>query len=411
MELSMSARAAVTFILLLPSVVLASDAAVTEADAVRLFLDESPQARTVALVAQSVDAELRVDARVSNPNIAYQIEDAAGVRDEFLTIEQELPITGRRGLLRERAEAGSAAAGLAAERKLQADAYAMKASFHEVLHRELVLDRLQRGAERFESVVEILVRREREGEGSGYDALRAEQALLDIQIATAEAEAALSAARSRWGSFFDPDLSMETATLDGDTGTTVADPDPDEAVERALSQRFDLKALHAESERQDLELKASRRRRFPDPTLTAGWKRTEGFGQADTGFIAAVTIPLPIFDHGQRSTARAIADRQRVELESEILRREIRAEVQTALAREGAARQVAQRFGEDIERRAGELRTIAQVAYDEGESGILELLDAYRTSLTMELRALTARYELKSAEIERDRTIGIEVKP
>jgi cobalt-zinc-cadmium efflux system outer membrane protein len=407
----MRARVAFASVLLLPSVALASNMAVTEADAVRLFLEESPRARTVPLIVQSVGAELRVEARVSNPNVAYQIEDAAGVRDEFLTFQQELPITGRRGLLRERAEAASSAAGLAVEREVQADAYAMKASFYEVLYRERALGRLQRGTELLERVVEILGRREREGENSGYDLLRAEQELVDVRIATAEAEAALSVARSRFGSFFDPALQMETVALEGDLGMTGGDPDPHEAIERALSQRADLRALLAQAERRDLERRAARRRRFPEPTLTAGWKRTQAPGLADTGFVAAVTVPLPIFDRGQRTAERATADRQRAEFEREILQREIRADVQAALARERAARQAEQRYGEDVERRAGELRAIAQLAYDEGESGILELLDAHRTSLTIELRALAARYEAKRAEIERDRAIGIEVKP
>lgn len=407
----MRARVAFVFVLMLPSVALASSETVTEGDAIRQFLEESPQARTVPLIVQSVGAELRVDGRVSNPNVAYQVEDAAGVRDEFLTFQQELPITGRRGLLRERAEAASSAAGLAAERNLQADGYAVRVSFYEVLYRENALDRLQRGAKLLERVVEILDRREHEGEGSGYDLLRAEQELVEIWIATAEAEAGLSIARSRFGSFFDPALRFETAALEGDFGLTDPIPDPNEAVERALSQRADLSALLAEAQRQDLERRAALRRRFPEPTLTAGWKRTEALGFADTGFLASLTVPLPIFDRGQIAVVRATADRQRAELEAEILEREIRAEVQAALARERAARQAAQRYGEEIERRAGELREIAQLAYDEGESGILELLDAHRTSLAMELRVLAARYEAKSAEIARDRAIGIEVKP
>ena len=411
MELSMRASLAIASILLLPSAALASSPAVTEADAVRLFLEESPRVRALPLIVQSVGAELRVDARVSNPNIAYQIEDAAGVRDDFLTIQQELPITGRRGLLRDRAEFASLAAGLAAEREVLADAYSMKASFYEILYREQALDRLRGGAELLARVVEILDRREREGEGSGYDLLRAEQELVAVRIATTRAEAALSLAQSRFGSFFDPALQMEASMLEGDLGTTGADPATDEAVERALSQRTDLKALTAESERHGLERRAARRRRFPEPTLTAGWKRTQVLNLSDTGFVAILMVPLPIFDHGQRTAERAAADRQRVDLESEILQREIRAEVQTALARERAARAVAQQYGEDVERRAGELRMIAQLAYDEGESGILELLDAHRTSLAMELVALAARYESKSAEIERDRAIGIEVKP
>ena len=60
---------------------------------------------------------------------------------------------------------------------------------------------------------------------------------------------------------------------------------------------------------------------------------------------------------------------------------------------------------------AVELNRIARLRYDEGESGILELLDAHRTSLTMRLRALATRYEAKIAEIDRNRVIGNEVKP
>jgi cobalt-zinc-cadmium efflux system outer membrane protein len=273
------------------------------------------------------------------------------------------------------------------------------------------VDQLQRGAELLERIVEMLGRREREGESSGYDLLRAEQERVDLRIETAGAEAALAVVRAQFGSFFDPALQMDTVALEGELGVSGEAQDPDEAVKRALSQRADLRALLAEAERWDLERRAARRRRFPEPTLTAGWKRTEAFSLEDTGFIAAVTVPLPIFDRGQQTAERAIADRQRDELESEILERRIRSEVQAALAREGAARQAVQWYGQEVDHRAGELRSIAQLAYDEGESGILQLLDAHRTSLAMELRALAVRYEAKNAEIERDLAIGAEVKP
>jgi cobalt-zinc-cadmium efflux system outer membrane protein len=285
----------------------------------------------------------------------------------------------------------------------------MISSFYGVLYRERALVQLQRGSEFLERVVDILGRRERGGEGSGYDLLRAEQELTEFRISTTEAEAALSVAQSRFGSFFDPVLLMETAALEGDFGLTDPIPEADVSVDRALSQRADLSALLAEAERQDLELRAVRRRRFPEPTLTAGWKRTKAFGLEDTGFIASLSVPLPIFERGQASVEQATAARQRAELEAEILKREIRAEVQAALARERAARRAAQRYGEDVERRADELRRIAELAYAEGEAGILDLLDAHRTSLAMELRVLAVRYEAKNAEIERHRAIGVEV--
>jgi len=411
MEWSSRACVACVITVLSTSAAPASAGPVTETEAIRLFLEQSPQARRVPLVVRSVDAALRVETRVANPEIAYQIEDAFGVRDEFLTFRQELPITGRRALLGERAEVASAAAGLAAEHELLAEVYDLKQSFHEVLYRERVLERLRHGAELLERTVEILELREREGEGSGYDVLRAEQELAELRMTARETETVLAAARARFGSFYDPDLNMDSVRLAGDVPPVDPVPEVEQAAEQALAQRLDLRFLVAERERMELERRAARRKRFPEPTLTAGWKRTDALGRSDTGYIAALSVPLPIFDRGRLDGARAGAQAERVELEAEILERRIRAEVQAAVAREQAARRTARAYSQGIERRAAELHRIAQIRYDEGESGILELLDAHRTSVTMELRALAAGYEARSAEIDLDRVVGSEVKP
>ena len=411
MESSWRASVALVSAVLSASVAPASSSAMTEAAAIRIFLEQSPQARRVPLVERSVDAALRIETRVANPDVAYLVEDAAGVREEFLTFQQELPITGRRGLLNERAEIAAAAAGLTAERDLQDEVFDLKRSFHEVLYRERVLERLRQGAELLEQTVEILEEREREGEGAGYDVLRTQQELTELRITTIDAAATLAAVRARFGSFYDPGLNMETARLEGDL--TPADPVPEveQAARQALEQRLDLQSLSADRERLDLERRAARRRRFPEPVLTAGWKRIEARGLSDTGYVVALSVPLPIFDRGRFESTRATAEGERIELETEILTRRIRAEVQSAVARERAARKVAQLYGDDAERRAVELSTIARMKYDEGESGILELLDAHRTSLTTQLRVLAARYEAKIAEIDRDRIVGNEVKP
>jgi cobalt-zinc-cadmium efflux system outer membrane protein len=407
-----SLRVQVAFVLVLSSIPVANASdVVSEPEAIRMFLERSPQARRVAVIERTVDAELRVDTRVANPSIAYEVEDAAGVRDEFLTFQQELPITGRRGLLNDRAELAASAAAMDAEGDLRRDVYALKQAFSEVLYRQQALETLREGGSLLERTVEILADRENGGEGSGYDVLRAEQELADLRIAIAEAGAALSAARSRFGSYFDPALNMAAASLQGGLGPNGSLPDAGQATDLALAQRLDLRSLSAERARLDLEYRAARRQRFPEPALTAGWKRTEALGLSDTGYIAAVTVPLPIFDRGRLESARAEAAGERVELETEILKRRVRSEVEAAVAREHAAREAADGYGHDIAQRAVELNKIARLKYDEGESGILELLDAHRTSLTMRLRALATRYAAKVAEIDRNRAMGNEVKP
>lgn len=397
--------------LLSAAVAFTPNAALTEVEALRLFMEQSPQAHRVPLLERAAAAAMRAEARVANPEVSYQIENAGGVRDEFLTFQQELPVTGRRRLLGRRASAATAAVRHEAAWQMQLTGYELKRLFHEVLYRERVVDRLQQGLERLGRAVGILGERERAGEGSGYDLLRAEQELAELSMRAESAAADLLSARSRFASFYDPALKMGSVRLAGDLLPAGTPPAVDQATERALAQRLDLRSLAGARERLELERRAARRRRIPDPILTAGLKRTEMVGLADTGYVAELRVPLPIFDRGKLEAARASADGERVELEAEILTRRIRGEVQAALAREQAARSAVAAYGSGVERRAAELHTIARLRYDEGESGILELLDAHRTALAMELRLLEARLEARSAQIDRNRIIGNEVNP
>ncbi len=65
----------------------------------------------------------------------------------------------------------------------------------------------------------------------------------------------------------------------------------------------------------------------------------------------------------------------------------------------------------ELGEKSTELAQIAQVAYQEGEQGILELLDAYRVALLSQRRALELLAAAKRAEIELDRAVGEEVLP
>ncbi len=57
------------------------------------------------------------------------------------------------------------------------------------------------------------------------------------------------------------------------------------------------------------------------------------------------------------------------------------------------------------------MAAIATAAYEEGEYGILELLDAHRVTLGAELRLLDLSAAARRAAIELDRAIGGETTP
>ena len=74
-------------------------------------------------------------------------------------------------------------------------------------------------------------------------------------------------------------------------------------------------------------------------------------------------------------------------------------------------RELADRYRSGSVERAAELAAIATAGYEEGEYGILELLDAHRVTLGAGLRLLELSAAARRAAIELDRAIGQETTP
>ncbi len=69
-----------------------------------------------------------------------------------------------------------------------------------------------------------------------------------------------------------------------------------------------------------------------------------------------------------------------------------------------AVRQAA--LSQDQQGAADELAQIAEVAYREGEVGILELLDAVRTASRARIRSIDLRLDARLAQIALERVVG-----
>ena len=74
-------------------------------------------------------------------------------------------------------------------------------------------------------------------------------------------------------------------------------------------------------------------------------------------------------------------------------------------------RRLAGQYRQKVGEKDIELTRIAQVAYQEGEHRILELLDAYGVTLSSQLRILDLVAAAKQAEIDLERAVGEEVFP
>jgi cobalt-zinc-cadmium efflux system outer membrane protein len=177
-----------------------------------------------------------------------------------------------------------------------------------------------------------------------------------------------------------------------------------------MGAREDYRAEQRRLEQFRLEERAADRLKIPDPVLNAGFKRADtGQNRIANGGVVGVTIPLPLFNKGQAEVARYSAEQERISARLQILTQRIRAAVEGTVRAFNVRVQARDRYRQELAGSGPELIKIATVAYQEGEIGILQLLDAYRSQRQAELRVLDIQAAVKEAQIELERVVGEEL--
>jgi outer membrane protein, heavy metal efflux system len=107
--------------------------------------------------------------------------------------------------------------------------------------------------------------------------------------------------------------------------------------------------------------------------------------------------------------ARYSAEQQRVTARMQLLSQQIRAAVEGTARAFNVRVRARDRYRQELADSGAQLIRMATVAYQEGETGILQLLDAYRTQRQAQLRMLEIQATVKEAQIELERVVGEEL--
>jgi outer membrane protein TolC len=151
------------------------------------------------------------------PVVSYSREDAAGSKEDYLLIEQQVPVSGRLGLLR---NAGDAAVNAQKEQsnyalhQLHSD---LRLAFVELLLSQQREAGIQKSLGDLQELVRVLREREREGEGSAFDRLRAERELAEVQADLISAQAMTARSQTQVASFLAPGTESRTIAVQGQT--------------------------------------------------------------------------------------------------------------------------------------------------------------------------------------------------
>ena len=367
-----------------------------------------------------VQASQRLNPAITTTSEGYPLFES-GPRPSFwdaqdLTIraDQEIELGGRRKL-----RTASAATGVDIARGIQADRRRLVELAVQRAYLQVVLAKAEREVARaalddIDRMLGITRARFAQGEIAGGELRRLQVERLrfvDDQFATdlalRNAKAALLAAMGygELGRDFDVSgaLTELPIVLTAFAMTGAADTLDRAAIEsQAIANRPDLLAARTEQQRAETETQLQRALRTSNLTVGGGYKRTE----TSDGVVFGVTVPLPLFNRNPGGIARAEAERRRAGNLATATEIGVRLDVQQA----ANAIEINQARVRYIEQEtlgaAREARDAVMAAYQVGEAGLIDYLDAqraFRDTLRIYNRAL---YERRLSDFEVAAAIG-----
>jgi len=392
-----------------PSSVGAQSLSLTESEAVARLSPDSARVRAARAGVEVARSDILDAGRWPNPRLTVDRESVAGVTEYLTMVTQPLPITGRRGLEVQAASATVAASASRADeevRRLRAD---LRLAFTDLVAAQARERELTAARDRLRTLTGLIAARERAGDAAGFDRLRAEREVLDVEADLALAATDRARAQALLASFLTgiDDASRIVAQPHDAAPPTV--PSLQELIERAESTRGELRALREEADAAAFSARAAERRLWPEPEVVAGTKSST-FGAGDIGSVITVHAAIPLFDHARPERARAAALASQASARADAFLAVLHGQVAALRAAIITRRDAADRYRADAVGSAAQIERIAQVSYDAGEHGILELLDAYRVGAAARVRQTLLDRAVREAEIELEFATGWEAQ-
>jgi cobalt-zinc-cadmium efflux system outer membrane protein len=175
----------------------------------------------------------------------------------------------------------------------------------------------------------------------------------------------------------------------------------------ALANRADIKVAEAQVALTSSVSELERSRGKGDVTPYAGYRRVG----VDNTVVAGVTVPLPFGNRNQGGVARAEAEERVAEANVRLARNRALAEVESAYRAYETAREQVNVYEAGILRQADESYDIALVAYREGATELISLLDAQRTRSEVRANYYRALFDYYTSIFQLGLATGVEIKP
>ena len=371
----------------------------------------SPELASARAALRAAEGRARQAGAFPNPVASYSREQTSGsgieTSQDIIALQQSLELGGQRGARRDAAEQLRAAneARLSAARSQLA--FEVTRTYAQAVAADRRAALTDQAAQIFGEAGRVGRERLAAGDISGYEHRRIR--LESARYAALRAEAGLARTKARRAlatllSGPDRPVQPEALALTDTMPGGKLSVGMDSLVILASVRRPELLALDREAAAAQAEARLARAERVPSPSFGGGYKREQapGGGSLD-GFTAQLSLPLALWDRRGGAVQAAEAEVERRRADRDAFRRRTELEVREAYDAYQALAAQLTALGSRIQEDARPGIRAAQAAYREGETSLIEWLDAVRAFHEAEstFAAVAAEHTAQRATLER----------
>ncbi|MBX3300788.1 MAG: TolC family protein [Nitrospira sp.] len=324
-------------------------------------------------------------------------------------IQQLFELAGKRGYRIESAEFGLQSAEAAFEDAVRQLSFAVKDAYNrtQLARRRLAL--AEENRERFSRILEVNSIRFKKGYIAEVDLLRIRLQLIDFQSQVIQAIQEAQSARSDLRQLLrvSPMSELELTT---ELDYRRVDPNIAKLRAVAIDARPDVRAKRFMLSQREADLRLAKAYRIPDVTVGAGYVVQGPHGPDNSNQMAfSLGVPLPLFNRNQGGVMQAEAAMQAAGADLGKTLNQIENQVDVAYSNLIESRRLVEAFLGGVLDDAKATFTIAERAYERGGVTLIDLLDAARTSRTIQQNYIEALFNYQRNVIQLENAVGQEI--
>ena len=326
-----------------------------------------------------------------------------------MQVQQLFELAGKRGYRIESAGFGVQSAEADFEDAIRQLGFTIKDAYYRVLVAQRRLALAEENRDRFARILDVNTIRFKKGYIAEVDLIRIRLQVVDFQSQVIESIQEGESARADLRQLLrlSPASKLELTT---EMDYRRVDPDMGKLRLVALDVRPDIKSRRALVAQRESDLKLAKAFRVPDVTIGAGYsiQGPRGPDNPQMG-ILNLGVPLPLFNRNQGGIVQAEVGVQSAQAELDRTVNQVENQVDVAYHNLLQSRRLVEAYLAGVLEDARSTFTIVERAYERGGATILDLLDAARTSRTIQQNFIEALFSYQRNLFQLESSVGQEI--